>query len=133
MRGVEWKDVPGYSGIIQASSTGKIRRLRHNGELIHHYIPSVSRFGYERVHIRVNGDSKNIHVHRLVALAFIPNPRGCTQINHIDGNKLNNNIDNLEWCTCRENCRHREDVIYMGHHKGGRRKGIKYGKVKEEN
>lgn len=129
---IEWRDVPGYNGLIQASSDGRVRRLRHNGKKIHYYSPTISRFGYLRIHLRVNGANRLIHLHRLVAMAFLPNTRNCPQVNHIDGNKLNNNVNNLEWCTCQENCRHREDVVYSGHHKGGRVKGKKYGSFKNE-
>lgn len=130
---IEWRDVPGYGGLIQASNNGTIRRVGYRYGSVHIYKPTISRFGYERVHLRVKGVNKIIHLHRLVAMAFLPNPNGYNQINHKDGNKLNNNINNLEWCTCQENCRHREDVVYGGVHRGGRMKGKKYGKVKEEN
>lgn len=62
--------------------------------------------GYEEIQSQVNKVRKSYLVHRLVALAFIPNPENKLEVNHIDGDKLNNNVDNLEWCTSSENTRH---------------------------
>lgn len=62
--------------------------------------------GYYRVTLMLQGCKKNYEVHRLVALAFIPNPENKPQVNHIDGNKLNNHVSNLEWVTDRENKLH---------------------------
>jgi len=65
---------------------------------------------YARVTIRVDGKSKRFSVHRIVAEAFIDNPDNKPCVNHIDGNKLNNNSDNLEWCTHKENTKHAFDT-----------------------
>lgn len=62
--------------------------------------------GYEIVDLYKNGKRKTVRVHRLVAEAFIPNNDNKPEVNHIDGNKHNNNVDNLEWVTKKENCRH---------------------------
>lgn len=59
----------------------------------------VDNVGYYQCNFRVNGKKHYVRVHRLIAKAYIPNPNNYTMINHIDGNKLNNNIDNLEWCS----------------------------------
>jgi len=67
--------------------------------------------GYPIVYLRKNGKSHVLTVHRLVATAFIPNPDNKPQVNHIDGNKTNNYVDNLEWCTNSENMDH---AIRMG-------------------
>ena len=66
----------------------------------------LSNRGYYHVLLTENGIEKNHLIHRLVATAFIPNPDNKPQVNHKDGNKLNNNLDNLEWCTNRENAKH---------------------------
>ncbi len=62
--------------------------------------------GYLSVALYKDGTHKNYRVHRLVAETFIPNPSNLPQVNHIDGNKLNNNVDNLEWCTSKQNIQH---------------------------
>ena len=59
----------------------------------------VDNVGYYQVSFRINGKKKYVRVHRLIAEAYIPNPLNYKQVNHKDGNKLNNSIDNLEWCT----------------------------------
>ena len=62
--------------------------------------------GYKRLSLSINGKHERWSVHRLVALLFIPNPEQKLQVNHIDGNKENNNVNNLEWCSASENCKH---------------------------
>lgn len=62
--------------------------------------------GYRKVDLYLNGQGKTLNVHRLVALAFIPNPKAYPQVNHIDGNKLNNVVTNLEWVTQEQNMQH---------------------------
>lgn len=68
--------------------------------------PAVDDAGYNRVCLRKNGTPKVVHLHRLVAAAYIPNPNNKPCINHIDGNPNNNHISNLEWCTHAENMQH---------------------------
>lgn len=65
-----------------------------------------SRTGYLRVALSKNGKTKRFLVHRLVAIAYIPNPENKKQVNHKDGNKQNNAVENLEWCTISENAQH---------------------------
>ena len=62
--------------------------------------------GYERIWLTINGKREHHSVHRLVALCFIPNPERKLEVNHIDGNKQNNDVSNLEWCTRSENEKH---------------------------
>ena len=66
----------------------------------------ISRNGYKMVGIVINGRQQNKTVHRLVAQAFVPNPENKPMVNHIDGDKTNNRVDNLEWCDNRENQMH---------------------------
>lgn len=66
--------------------------------------------GYNQVCINIGGKKKSMMIHRLVAKAFIPNPLNKPQVNHIDGNKLNNKVDNLEWVTGKENMKHALDL-----------------------
>ena len=68
--------------------------------------PQLSNKGHLFVQVRIEGHHKGCFIHRLVAETFIPNPNNFPCINHIDGNKLNNHVDNLEWCTIRENNKH---------------------------
>lgn len=89
------KDNPNYS----VSDTGLIKRNQNNYLLK----PSKARGGYKKVALYKNGKPKNFLIHRLVAQAFIPNPNNCPQVNHIDENKVNNKVSNLEWCTAKYN------------------------------
>lgn len=97
-----WKDIEGYEGLYQISNLGRIKSLgnksNHKNEKIIS-ISSKSFSGYWVIGLCKNGKRKGYIVHRLVAKAFIPNPNNYPQINHKDENKLNNWVDNLEWCT----------------------------------
>lgn len=76
--------------------------------------PKINRGYYVYRLVNDSGKYKNITAHRLVALEYIPNPNNYPVINHIDGNKLNNNVDNLEWCTVHHNNMH---AVNMGLYK----------------
>ena len=67
---------------------------------------SIDKYGYRTIRIVVQNKKKHIKVHRLVASAFLKNPHNKKEVNHIDGNKLNNNVENLEWSTRKENNEH---------------------------
>lgn len=93
-----WKDVPGYEGLYLVSNTGKIFSLRCKRCLTQ----STDRGGYMRVPL--SSDKKKFwSVHRLVAMAFIPNPDNLPEVNHKDENTTNNHEENLEWCTRKYN------------------------------
>jgi len=83
------------------TETGEVRNRKTNNRLK----GSINHKGYRyiSVYLANTGKSKNINVHKLVALTYIPNSDNLPQINHIDGNRLNNNVDNLEWCTASYN------------------------------
>ena len=101
-----WKDIPDTNGKLQVSSYGRIRsymRDRENGSILK---TVADRKGYLRLRVTVERDKRCYKVHRLVADAFLDNPEGKTQVNHIDGDKTNNCIDNLEWVTNTENAHH---------------------------
>jgi hypothetical protein len=66
----------------------------------------VSHRGYRKIGLTVNGKTYQYFIHRLLAETFIPNPENKPQVNHLDGDKLNNNLENLEWCTAKENIAH---------------------------
>lgn len=99
---VYWKDVVGYEGLYKVSNTGDI----FSTLLQRKKKPSTTELGYLVVTLRKDKVSKLVKVHRLVATAFIPNPESKKEVNHKDGNKVNNNVSNLHWCTRKENMKH---------------------------
>lgn len=103
-----WKDVPGYSGVYEISNTGLVRGKNGIRKLL------LSHDGYQYVKLCNRGQEKKMKVHRLVALAFIPNPLGLPEINHKDENKQNNNVCNLEWCDRKYNNNYGQRNIIAG-------------------
>lgn len=106
-----WRPVKGYENLYKVSDHGRVYSERRKRLLS----PSpVGPTGYFLVTLYNTDKTKKVTVvHRLVAEAFIPNPDGLPIVNHKDGNKQNNRIDNLEWCTQKENVAH---AIRMGVH-----------------
>lgn len=108
----EWRDIPGCDGFYQASSLGRIRSVtrivntpkgpvKRKGKVLslnNHYR------GYVEATLNYRGKSLRRKVHRLVAEAFIPNPDGLPEVDHIDMNRANNRVENLQWITHRDNC-----------------------------
>ena len=101
----KWKDIKGYEGKYQVSNYGRVKSLYTN-KLKN---TAIKNTGYECVDLYINGKRENKTIHRLVAMAFITNPNSYKVINHIDGNKVNNNANNLEWCTQSYNIKHSYD------------------------
>lgn len=109
-----WKDIPEYEGLYQASNLGNIRVLNRvvnsgiknnntvirKGKLLKQRINQ----GYYEVALSKNNKKKFLKVHRLIAITFIPNLNNFPSINHKNENKLNNNVNNLEWCSVKYNC-----------------------------
>lgn len=102
-KAIVWKPVPGYEGFYEVSNSGKIRSVYRYKKILK---PMISNTGYERVDLFKNKVRKQFSVHRLVAMAFIKIEDGKPFVNHKDENKLNNNVDNLEWISHVENCRY---------------------------
>ena len=102
-----WKDIPGYEGKYQVSNLGRIRSLDRIDDENHFRKGQIMKTkllrGYVRVPLRDGKKQKDYQVHRLVALAFIPNPDNLPQVNHKDQDPGNNNVDNLEWCDAKYN------------------------------
>lgn len=96
---------------VKVSDDGKIYTINHNyirknGRLDNRkgkqLKPRIDKYGYETVVLTKDGTRKNYTIHKLVALTYIPNPENKPTINHIDGNKRNNKVSNLEWATYKE-------------------------------
>ena len=103
-----WKDVAGYEGFYQVSNRGNVRSVARADSLGRKCRGRVlkqgySSGGYPQVNLYKNGKRKIRLIHRLVAGAFIPNPESLPQVNHIDEDKDNNNLENLEWCDSKYN------------------------------
>lgn len=95
-----WKEIPGYEGLYQVSNTGRVRSLNYNGTGKTKVLKqTTNKDRYKKVTLFKKGKCKTWRVHRLVALAFIPNPNNYPIINHKDENPSNNYYKNLEWCT----------------------------------
>lgn len=102
-----WRDIKGYEGIYMVSDLGRIVRVKKSkGTSGNNILTPVKNESGLYVKLRHNGDDVSKKIHRLVAEAFIPNPKNKPQINHKDGNRWNNNVMNLEWVTQSENTKH---------------------------
>ena len=111
-----WKDIPEYAGYYQISNMGRVKSISHTVKAnvsggIRETSGCIKKafvgwHGYVWVSLCKDGHSKTFSMHRLVAIAFIDNPRNLPTVNHKDGNKENNCVENLEWCTNHENQMH---------------------------
>lgn len=137
-----WKSVEGFGGLYEVSDHGRLKSIHPRGGdgsgktrtgKEHYLTPFLSSTGYFKVSLVKNHKKKDARVHRLVAMAFVPNPENKPYINHKDGDKTNNAASNLEWCTQAENIKHavetglikktkltKEDLteLYVHQHKG---------------
>lgn len=133
-----WKEIPDTDNLYFANEDGEIMSSSRPHSFVSHgkkmsYLRSgkilkkvLNPYGYYCVTIKLlDGTQKVMSVHKLIAKTFIPNPDNKPQINHIDGNKLNNKVSNLEWCTVKENIQH---AYKTGLNKGGKPWLGKFGK-----
>lgn len=97
-----WKMVPGYEGLYEVSNWGRVKGLKY-GRILK---PCKDQDGYLSVQLCKEGKIKRLRVHRLVAMAFIPNPDNLPCVNHINEIKTDNRVENLEWVTNKENSNH---------------------------
>lgn len=142
----EWKSIKGYEGYYEVSNFGNVRSLERivtRSDGINQPVSArvlkliIGSKGYFVVRLHKDGIGETKDVHRMIAISFIPNPYNKATVNHIDGNKINNNIKNLEWATYKENMRHAHDTGLMPRsncNKNGKRQGEKHplAKLKED-
>lgn len=131
-----WKDIEGYEGLYQVSSQGRVKRLASRVEVADRgtrYFPEnirkpVNVHGYLYCTLYKGNKECRKAIHRLVASAFIDNPENKPQVNHINGNKLDNRAENLEWCTQSENNLHAFSLGLMKAYDRHGNKNPMYGK-----
>lgn len=137
--GEQWKTIEGFEGYYEVSNQGRIRSVdrmcntyfseagrRIKGQIMK---PTDNGNGYLIVHLKKNGQRTSKYIHRLVAETFLEKPAECNVVDHIDYNKKNNVVDNLQWCTQKENvCRSRANMRRQ--HKTNPPSGYKYISIK---
>lgn len=111
-----WLPVPKWEDLYEVSNLGNVRSIRKNKLLK----PSLTYRGYLLVGLSKKHTRETWLIHRLVATAFIPNPNNLEQVNHVDGNKLNNILGNLEWCTRLQNVAHARQIGLVNSDKGNK-------------
>lgn len=100
----KWKPIKGYDGLYEVSNLGRVKSLHQRGKEKDRILAPIEMdIGYCKVTLYNKFKKEQKYIHRLVAEAFIPNPKNLKVINHINANKKDNNVDNLEWCTQKHN------------------------------
>lgn len=103
----QWKEVEGTDGKIMVSNYGRVKSLLRDGRVLK---ATPDKKGYLRLRITLKRKKIVYKVHRIVAKAFIPNPNNLPQVNHKNGDKTDNRVENLEWVSNRENAIHARDT-----------------------
>ena len=108
-----WEDIVGYEGLYQVSNLGRVKSLdridasghRRKGKILK---PKINHGGYVQINLYNNSIRKTVSVHRIVAIAFIPNDdiENKTEVNHLNEVKTDNRVENLQWCSPKENVNH---------------------------
>lgn len=115
-----WKDIIGFKGYYQISNLGRLKSLkrsilRNDGSYMNLreriLKPKIDKYGYITYSLTKGNLSKHLTAHRLVAYAFLNKVEGASQINHIDGNKMNNKPENIEWCN---SCHNNREAVRLG-------------------
>lgn len=99
-----WKDIKEYEGLYQVSNLGRVKSLNYKRMGKEKILKSTKRNNYPFVVLCKDGSPQNYYIHRLVAQAFIPNPDNKPCIDHINTDRTDNRVENLRWCTQKENC-----------------------------
>lgn len=102
-----WKNIDGYNGLYQISNLGRVKSLGNgnsNNSKERILKPGITRGDYLQVNLSKDGKRKHYYIHRLVASAFIDNPDNLLEVNHINEDKADNRVNNLEWCDRAYNC-----------------------------
>lgn len=119
----QWLDVVNFEGLYEISSRGNLRKVIPTGYK-NMSLNSYDKDGYVKTSLRKNGQRYYFRVHRLVASTFIENPNDYPVVNHKDGIKDNNSVDNLEWCSVSYNTKHAFDELGRIGHNGGMNKPV---------
>lgn len=132
-----WKDIVGYEGLYKISNNGVVKSLKrrvnnaYNGRTVNEKIISMDNWEYPRVLLSKHGKQKTHPLHRILAIAFIPNPENKKTVNHINGIKSDFRLENLEWNTHSENLIHAYQVLNVYHYKKDKQRIIELRKQKE--
>lgn len=141
------------NGLYQVSNLGRVKSLNYRHSSKEHILATMNCRGYMKVGLSKASNVKMYHIHRLVAEVFIPNPNDLPEVNHKDENKLNNCVDNLEWCGHKYNSNYgtrakrlsishinhsnfskqvlcvETGVIYPSAHEAGRQTGLDFSEI----
>lgn len=124
-----WKEIENYKGYY-VSNLGRVKSTKKEKSLILKEVKTKN--GYVRVWLYNDKKGKSYLIHRLVAKAFLPNPNNAPQVNHIDENKTNNKVSNLEWITAKDNCNHGTHNLKISKAMKGKSPWVKGRKLTED-